>query len=67
VVNLVYGDAGGSGNVRANMGELLVIVQHVARAYLRIIRRRVAETRRELRGEGPAPDKGGEQGEVEIE
>jgi len=65
VVNLVYGDAGATGNVRANMGELLVIVQHVARAYLRIIRRRVAETRRELRGE--AQDKGGEKGKVEIE
>jgi hypothetical protein len=51
VVNLVYGDNGAAGNVRANMGELLVIVQHAARAYLRVIRRRVAETRRELRGE----------------
>ncbi|MBN2370501.1 MAG: hypothetical protein JXO72_08435 [Vicinamibacteria bacterium] len=52
VVNLVYGDGGASGAVKANMGELLVIVQKVARAYLRIIRRRIAETRRELRESG---------------
>jgi hypothetical protein len=63
VVNLVYGDNGAAGNVRADVGELLVIVQQVARAYLRIIRRRVAETRRTLREE-PGP---GEEGKVEIE
>jgi hypothetical protein len=49
VVNLVYGDGGASGTAKANMGEVLVIVQKVARAYLRIIRRRIAETRRALR------------------
>jgi hypothetical protein len=61
VVNLVYGDAGASGNVRADMGELLVAVQHVSRAYLRIIRRRVAETRRAIHeGEADTTDHKGE-------
>jgi Type II secretion system (T2SS), protein E, N-terminal domain len=46
VVNLVYGDNGGIGNVKANMGELMVKVQKVPRAYARIIRQRIAETRR---------------------
>jgi hypothetical protein len=45
VVNLVYGDSGASGNVRGDLGELIVLVQSVSRAYMRIIRRRIAETR----------------------
>lgn len=45
VVNLVYGDGGPAGNVRGELGELLALVQKVPRAYLRLIRRRVAETR----------------------
>ena len=51
VVNLVYGDAGSAGNVKADMGELLVLMQKVPKAYLRIIRRRIAEARQE---NGPA-------------
>ena len=46
VVNLVYGDAGPSANVKVELGELLALVQKVPRAYLRIIRRRIAETRK---------------------
>ncbi len=46
VVNLIYGDNGAAGNVKADLGELLVLVQKVPRAYLRIIRMRVAETRK---------------------
>ncbi|HWX24342.1 MAG TPA: hypothetical protein VN083_04840 [Vicinamibacteria bacterium] len=46
VVNLVYGDSGASGNVKASMGDLMVLIQKVSRAYLRIIRRRVAEARK---------------------
>lgn len=46
VVNLVYGDNGAAGNVKANMGELMVLVQKAPRAYLRIIRKRIAETRK---------------------
>jgi hypothetical protein len=47
VVNLVYGDNGPAGNVKADLGDLLVRMQRVPRAYLRIIRKRIAETRRE--------------------
>jgi hypothetical protein len=46
VVNLIYGDNGAAGNVKADLGELLVLIQKVPRAYLRIIRTRVAETRK---------------------
>jgi hypothetical protein len=46
VVNLIYGDNGPTGNVKANMGQLMVMLQKVPRAYLRIIRRRIAETKR---------------------
>ncbi|MBI3932892.1 MAG: hypothetical protein HY317_05705 [Acidobacteria bacterium] len=59
VVNLVYGDAGATGNVKANLGDLMVDVQKVPRAYLRIIRRRIAETRKAA---GVAPE-GAEDGE----
>jgi hypothetical protein len=44
-VNLIYGDNGASGQVRPDLGELLVLLQKVPRAYLRIIRRRLAEAR----------------------
>jgi hypothetical protein len=63
VVNLIYGDNGASGNVRADMGDLLLNAQQVTRAYLRIIRRRIAETRRAIHG---APESETE-GEGEIE
>lgn len=46
VVNLLYGDNGPSGNVKANLGGLMVQLQKVSRAYLRIIRKRVADTRK---------------------
>lgn len=45
VVNLIYGDNGAAGNVKANMGALLVFIQKVPSAYIRIIRKRIAETR----------------------
>ncbi len=50
VVNLVYGDNGPAGNVKPSMGELLVLLQKVPRAYLRIIRMRIAETRKATGG-----------------
>ncbi len=58
VVNLVYGDTGPAGNVKANLGALIVLVQRVARAYLKIIRRRVEETRKldEAPQAGPEPE-----------
>jgi hypothetical protein len=45
VVNLVYGDNGASDRVRSDLGELMVVLQKVPRAYLRIIRKRVADAR----------------------
>ena len=52
VVNLVYGDSGAAGNVKANLGELMVLLQKVPKAYLRIIRKRVAEAREATTGVG---------------
>ena len=46
VVNLVYGDAGPLSNVKGEFGELLALLQRVPRAYMRIIRRRVAAARK---------------------
>lgn len=51
MVSLVYGDKGATGNVKAEFGGLLVRLQKVPRAYLRIIRKRVAETRKATGGE----------------
>ncbi len=48
VINLVYADNGAAGNVKPSLGELLVLLQRVPRAYLRIIRRRVAEARKSI-------------------
>jgi hypothetical protein len=53
VVNLVYGDSGAGGALKGSMGELLVLLQKVPRAYLRIIRARIAETRREAGAQAP--------------
>jgi hypothetical protein len=52
VVNLVYGDNGASDRVRSDLGELMVVLQKVPRAYLRIIRKRVADARA-LTGDEP--------------
>jgi len=45
VVNLIYGDNGTAGNLKGSLGELLVLLQRVPKAYLRIIRRRIALSR----------------------
>jgi hypothetical protein len=45
VVNLIYGDNGTAGNLKGSLGELLVLLQRVPKAYLRIIRRRIALAR----------------------
>ena len=52
VVNLIYGDNGASGQVKPDLGELIVLVQKIPRAYLRIIRKRVAEAQQAT---APAP------------
>jgi len=54
VVNLIYGDNGSAGNVKADLGELIVLVQRIPRAYLRIIRTRIAQTRKSA-GLEPGP------------
>ena len=47
-VNLIYGDSGPAGNVKANLGELMVLAHKVSRAYLRLIRHRIAESRKAM-------------------
>ena len=47
VVNLVYGDSGPGRNVKTDMGSLLVVLQRVPNAYLRIIKERIEATRKE--------------------
>jgi hypothetical protein len=54
VVNLVWGDSGTTGAARGDLGQLLASVQKIPRAYLRIIRARVAESRKQA-GPGPGP------------
>ncbi|MCU0241598.1 MAG: hypothetical protein MUF51_04160 [Vicinamibacteria bacterium] len=54
VVNLIYGDNGPTGNIKGNIGELLVTLQRVSRSYLRIIRRRIAETEKEMGAQASA-------------
>jgi hypothetical protein len=51
VVNLVYGDNGATDRVRGDLGELMVLLQKVPRAYLRIIRKRVADARAPFGGD----------------
>jgi MshEN domain len=57
VVNLVYGDAGPLSNVKGDLGELLALLQRVPRAYMRIIRRRVAEARKPLEEVSPSDNR----------
>jgi hypothetical protein len=47
VVNLMWGDSGTAGAARGDLGQLLAHMQKIPRAYLRIIRARIAESRRE--------------------
>jgi hypothetical protein len=54
VVNLIYGDNGAAGQVKPDLGELIVLVQKVPRAYLRIIRKRIAETKKSVGETKPA-------------
>jgi hypothetical protein len=51
VVNLIYGDNGTAGNLKGSLGELLVLLQRVPKAYLRIIRRRIALARSDSQAE----------------
>ena len=54
VVNLIWGDSGARGAARADLGQLMAHTQKIPRAYLRIIRARVAATQE---AEEPRPGK----------
>lgn len=54
VVNLIYGDNGSSGNVKASLGDLLARIQKVSQAYRRIIQQRIEAAQEATRG--PARD-----------
>jgi hypothetical protein len=47
VVNLLWGDSGATGAARGDLGQLLAFMQKIPRAYLRIVRARVAESRKQ--------------------
>ena len=47
VVNLIWGDSGARGAARGGLGQLLAHMQKIPRAYLRIIRARMAEAKKE--------------------
>ena len=47
MVNLIWGDSGARGAGRADLGQLMAHMQKIPRAYLRIIRTRVAEAKKE--------------------
>lgn len=51
IVNLVWCDNGASGNIKADLGEFVVALQRVSRAYLRMIRQRIEETRKVIAAE----------------
>jgi hypothetical protein len=47
VVNLMWGDSGQTGAARGDLPQLVAHMQKIPRAYLRIIRARIAESRKE--------------------
>jgi hypothetical protein len=51
VVNLIWGDSGARGAARGGLGQLLAHMQKIPRAYLRIIRARMAEAKKEAEQE----------------
>jgi type II secretion system (T2SS) protein E len=59
VVNLMWGDSGTAGAARGDLGGLLAHMQKIPRAYLRIIRQRIAESRARapVAHKPPEPDK----------
>jgi hypothetical protein len=59
VVNLIWGDSGARGAARGGLGQLLAHMQKIPRAYLRIIRARMAEAKKEA-GDEDGREKEGE-------
>jgi hypothetical protein len=64
VVNLLWGDSGSAGAARGDLGQLLADMQKIPRAYLRIIRARIAESRKEIEA-GSAKAAGTEERKIE--
>jgi hypothetical protein len=60
----MWGDSGSAGAARGDLGQLLAFMQKIPRAYLRIIRGRVAES---LKQAGPEPGESGNENEVRNE
>jgi len=56
VVNLMWGDSGQTGAARGDLGQLLAHMQKIPRAYLRIIRARITEARREAPAAASKPE-----------
>ncbi len=54
VVNLIWGDSGATGAGRGDLGQLMAYMQKIPRAYLRIIRARIAESKRERQADADA-------------
>jgi hypothetical protein len=57
VVNLIWGDSGARGAARGGLGQLVAHMQKIPRAYLRIIRTRMAEARKEAEYRAARPKK----------
>ena len=60
VVNLIWGDSGARGAARGGLGQLLAHMQKIPRAYLRIIRARMAEAKKEAEARAGRETKEGE-------
>jgi hypothetical protein len=61
VVNLMWGDSGAAGAARGDLGQLLAYMQRIPRAYLRIIRARVALARKQAAASGAGDEKKNEE------
>ena len=59
----MWGDSGSAGAARGDLGQLLAHMQKIPRAYLRIIRARVAESRRAARAGEPGENEKEERNE----
>jgi hypothetical protein len=57
VVNLIWGDSGARGAARGGLGQLVAHMQKIPRAYLRIIRTRMAEAKKEAEHRAARPKK----------
>ncbi len=57
VVNLIWGDSGARGAARGGLGQLVAHMQKIPRAYLRIIRTRMAEAEKEAEHRAARPKK----------